>query len=153
MAVQLRVRGIAIHDAARSRVQVLRGDQLACRLPHDPGAIPAPDRRDRLGHVFDRLLDGALVRMLNHAALVLVAERPRHRHRLGGAERHVDPAAAAAVCASLSQPASVPRVPALHQGDKVRAVDDAALDASCASVSAEASQRPGACAGSPPGVR
>ncbi len=128
VAVQLRVRCVAVDHTTRGRVQVLRGDQLARGLLDDPCAVATADRRHRLAHVAHRLAYRACVRLLDVDAPGLIAERPHHRDRLRRAERHVDPAASTPVGAGASEPATT-RVPSLHQGDEVRAVDGGALDA------------------------
>jgi hypothetical protein len=126
--MQLRVRRVTTDHSTRGGMQIFRGDQLPGGLLHHPSAVAAADGRHRLSHVLDSLLDRVPVSLLDRPALVLVAERPSNRHRLRGAERHVDPTTTATVRPRTPQPAPSRRMPALHQRDEVRAVNGATLD-------------------------
>ena len=62
------------------------------------------------------------MRRLDPLPLPRVTQRPHGRHGLRGAERHIDPAAAAAAGAFPAQPLARAWVAALHQSDEVRTI-------------------------------
>jgi hypothetical protein len=82
VAVQLRVGCVSLEHAARGRVPILGGHEVAGALLADLAAVLAPDGRHRLGQVADRLGDGGGVRGLDLAALGLTGERPHGRDGL-----------------------------------------------------------------------
>ena len=123
MAVQLRVRRLRTETPRGRRVAVGGRDHILRVLLDDLAVVAAAHHRHRLGQVAHRSLDRPGVRGLDLLALPRVAQRPHDRHGLRRAERHVDPAAAAAVGARRAQPRAGAGVAALHQRDEVRALD------------------------------
>ena len=122
VAVQLRVGRAGAQDTARGRVAVLHRDQILRGLLDHLAAVATTDDRDVLAHVFDCLLDGVGVCVLDLLALPRIGHRPSDRHGLRGAEHAVDPAAATAVRAGAPQPPSGLWMAALHQRDEVLAI-------------------------------
>ncbi len=124
----LRVRRVPFKDTPGGGVAVLGGYDLPGVLLDGLSAVAAAHRRHGLGQVRDRLADGGGVRGLHLAALGRVPERPHGRHRLGGAERQVDPTTPAAGGARPAKPRPASGVAAFHQRDEIPAFDSAALD-------------------------
>jgi hypothetical protein len=101
-------------DTTSGRVAVLHRDQILRGLLDHLVAVATADDRNVLAHVFDRLLDGVGVSVLDLLALPRIGQRPSDRHGLRGAEHAVDPAAATTVRASAPQPPSGLWMAALH---------------------------------------
>ncbi len=101
---------------------VLHRDQILCGLLDHLPAVATADDRDVLAHVFDRLLDGADMSVLDLLALPRIGQCPRDRHRLRGAEHAIDPATTTAVRARAPQPPSALWMAALHQRDEIFAI-------------------------------
>ena len=97
VAVQLRVGRLRTDDPAAVVCRYSAAiSSRACSSTY-LAAVAAAHDRHRLGEVSRSLRSTARgVRRLDLATLVRVPERPHGRHRLRGAERHVDPAATAA---------------------------------------------------------
>ncbi len=121
MRMQLRVRRLSARDTPRGRVPVGGRDQILRGLLDDLGPVAAANDRHPLTQIADRALDRPRVRCLDLLTLPRVTQRPHDRHRLRGAERHIDPATPRTVRARPAQPPAGPRVPAIHQRDEIPA--------------------------------
>ena len=122
MRMQLRVRRVSARDAPRGRVAVGGRDQILGGLLDHLGAIAAANDRHPLTQIADRALDRPRVRRLDLLPLPRIPERPDDRHRLRGAERHIDPATPRTIRARPAQPPAGPGMPALHQRDEIPAL-------------------------------
>jgi hypothetical protein len=114
--------GALAPETPRAVVAILHRDQILRGLLDHLAAVATADHRDVLAHVFDRLLDGVGVCVLDLLALPRIGQRPRDRHGLRGAEHAVDPAATTAVRARAPQPPSALWMAALHQRDEILAI-------------------------------
>jgi hypothetical protein len=95
-------------------------------LFHDLAAVAAAHDRHLLPQIRHRALNGAGVGLLDRPPLPRVRECPHDRNGFGGAECHVDPAAAATAGALTAHPLAGGGVAAFHQGEEVIAVHDRA---------------------------
>jgi hypothetical protein len=102
---------------------VLHRDHVPCGLFDDRPAVAAPHDRNLLTEIGDGALDCAGVGLFDRLALPQVGERPHDRDALGGAEGHVDPAAAATARTLPAHPPAGAWVAAFHQRDEVRAIN------------------------------
>jgi hypothetical protein len=123
MRVQLRVRRLSAAHSPGRGVTVGGCDHVLRVLFHHLSAVATAHHWDPLLQVFHRPLDRLGVRFLDLVALPRVPQCPHDRHRLGGAERHVDPTAAGAVGARGAQPRTAARVASFHQRGELGTVD------------------------------
>src|SRR5271170_6012821 len=112
MRMQLRIRRLSTRDTPRGRVPVGGRDQILRGLLNDLGAVAAADDRHPLTQIADRALHRPGVRYLDLFTLPRIPERPDDRHRLRGAERHIDPATPRTIRPSTTKERPGPGVPA-----------------------------------------